>query len=132
MAAWNARRFFDLVAQLGPLRVISICGPSVFESLCSLGAFEISGAHLNAISRQFHWHVDLRRFRWLRSCDEIHGRSGRRVLFFELCEERGAKPFLLVYLYREPDEPFDAERERRFVEAHAELAKGVALELEGA
>jgi hypothetical protein len=132
VAGWNARRFFDLVAGLGPLRVISVCGPSVFEALCALDGFEIAGAHLNAISPQYHWHLDLRRFRWLRSCDEIYGRSGRQVLYFELCEEPGAKPFLLVYLYRAADEPFGTEREGRFFDAHAELAEGVALQPEGA
>jgi len=125
--AWTARRFFDLLGELGPLRVISICGPSVFESLCTFGPYGVAHGHMNAITPAYHWHVDLARFRRLRTRDEVHDRSGRRVLYFELYEEGAERPFVLVYLYREKRADFEAERLDHFAAAHAELAQGAAL-----
>ena len=81
---WNGLRFFEALRELGPVRVISRSGPSIFESICSLDGFGVAEGHLTAITPAYHWHVDLARFRHLKSCDAMHERSGRRVLFFEL------------------------------------------------
>lgn len=130
--AWTARRFFDLLGELGPLRVISVCGPSVFEALCDFGAYGVADGHMNAMRPDYHWHVDLERFRSLRSREAVHERSGRRVLFFELAEGEGEEPFVRVYLYRRKGEDFGEEREARFRAAHAELAGGRTLAPEAA
>jgi hypothetical protein len=127
---WTARRFFDLLGTLGRLRVISQSGPSTFEALCSVGPFEIAGGFVNAITPDYHWHLALKRFRRLRSHDEVHARSGRRVLFFTLAEASGEPPFLRIYLHREKGAEFGAAREARFREAHGALRDGVALEPE--
>ncbi len=129
---WTPRRFFDLLGRLGPLRVISICGPSVFESLCEFGAYGVAHGYMNAITPAFHWHLALDRFRYLRSRDEVHERSGRRVLFFELGEVAEAEPFLRIYVHREKGAEFEPEREKDFLEAHAALAAGASLAVEGA
>ena len=115
---------------LSPLRIISQTGPSTFEAICSLGPWGVSQGYLNAITDAYHWHLDLGRFRHLRSADQTHARSGRRVLFFELREAEGADPFLLIYLYRAPKEEFGGDREERFVALHAELAQGRELALD--
>jgi hypothetical protein len=125
--SWTHRRFFDLLTGLGRLRVISISGPSVFEALCDLPAYQIAGGHLNAITPAYHWHLGLAAFRYLRSRDEVHARSGRRVLFFELREREGEAPFLRIYVHREKDREFEPAREKRFLEAHADLAEGIQL-----
>ena len=125
---WTARRFFEALTLLGPLRVISQSGPSTFEALCELTRFKIADGYLNAITPDYHWHLRLDGFGHLRSRDEIHGRSGRRVLFFELRENPEAAPFLLIYLYRGPGEEFSMEHERLFALLHEDLAGGVALE----
>lgn len=127
---WTAARFFDLLARLGRLRVISICGPSVFESLCHAGPYSIEDGSLDMITSDFHWHVALERFRHLQSHDAVHGRSGRNVFFFELRERREATPFLRIYVYRGPGADFDPAIESVFRAAHAELADGVALAAE--
>lgn len=127
---WSAARFFDLLPRLGRLRVISICGPSVFESLCDAGPYSIEDGSLNMITSAFHWHVALERFRHLQSHDAVHGRSGRNVLFFDLRERRDAAPFLRIYVYRAPGSAFDPRIEAAFRQAHAELAEGVELEAE--
>ena len=127
---WTAERFFHLLSKLGALRVISVCGPSVFEAICEFGDFEIRGGMLNAITPVYHWHFQLSRFRHLHSHDTVHKRSGRRVLFFELREQNESSPFLLVYLYRPTDAEFEPDQEKYFAEAHAELGSGVALEKE--
>ena len=118
------REFFDVLRQLAPLRVISVSGPSVFEAICGFGPYGIADGHLNAITEAYHWHVDLARFRFVTSRSEIHARSGRQVLFFELRETLDAEPFLLVYLHRAKGEEFDSARESRFVELHAQLGRG--------
>jgi hypothetical protein len=116
------REFFDALKGLGPFRIISICGPSVFESICRFDAYGIADGHLNAITDAYHWHIALARFRHLRACDERHERSGRRVLYFELREEAGAAPFLLIYLYRGKDEEFAPAREAGFAALRERLA----------
>jgi hypothetical protein len=126
--AWTAVRFFELLRSLGPLRVISQCGPSTFEAICTLGAFGVRDGYLNAITDAYHWHVALGAFGHLRSRDAVHARSGRRVLYFELRESPDARPFLLIYLYRAKDAELDDERAARFAAAHAELEAGARLE----
>lgn len=126
-APWTAARFFDLLPKLGRLRVISICGPSVFESLCEAGPHSIEHGSLDMITNDFHWHVALARFRHLKSHDSLHARSGRNVLFFELREQADATPFLRIYVYRAPGAEFDPAVAATFAAAHADLARGVAL-----
>lgn len=127
---WSAERFFAQLSKLGPLRVISVCGPSVFEAICDFRDYEVRGGMLNAITPAYHWHFHLGRFGHLQSHDTIHKRSGRRVLFFELREQAESSPFLLVYLYRPPESEFEADQEKFFAEAHDELGSGVVLERE--
>ena len=50
MAAWTHRRLFTLLEQLSPLRVISICGPSVFEAICDFGRPGFARGHMNAMT----------------------------------------------------------------------------------
>ena len=126
-SAWDAARFFDLLQQLGKLRVISVCGPSVFESICVAGPYDIAGGFLNMITDAFHWHVAIGRLRHLQSHDTTHGRSGRNVLFFALREQEGADPFLRIYVYRPPGAEFPPEVAAAFARAHAELNQGVSL-----
>jgi hypothetical protein len=126
-AAWSHARFFDLLGALGALRVISIAGASTFEAICRFGPHGFAHGHMNAITPAYHWHVSLARFRHVRSCDEVHERSGRRVLFFELREEAAAEPFLRIYLYREKGVDFEPGPEAAFAAAHAGLAAGVSL-----
>jgi hypothetical protein len=128
--SWSARRFFALLGTFGRLRVISQSGPSTFEALCRVGPFEIAHGFVNAITPEYHWHLAVKRFRHLRSHDEVHARSGRRVLFFALAEAAGEAPFLRIYLHREKGEEFEPAREARFREAHGALREGVALDLE--
>lgn len=126
-AAWTARRVLEHLRRLNPLRVISWTGPSVFETICDLAAFGVADGHMNAITPQYHWHLRLDGLGHLRSRDEIHERSGRRVLFVEMRETAQADPFLLVYLHRGKGEDFGAERERLFAELHATFAGGRGL-----
>jgi putative heme iron utilization protein len=123
----TARSFFEALRLLGPLRVISQCGPSTFESICTMRSFSLADGYFNAIDPAFHWHLKLDGFGHLRSRDEIHARSGRRVLFFELRREAGAEPFLTIYLYRRPGAEFLPEQESLFAQLHAELADGATL-----
>jgi hypothetical protein len=124
---WDAARFFDLLRSLGRLRVISQTGPSTFEALCAVDSFEIARGFVNAITPSYHWHLAAKRFRHLRSHDEIHARSGRRVLYFALREEPDSHPFLRIYVHREPGAEFEPEREALFAAAHEDLADGVDL-----
>lgn len=130
-AAWTHRRFFDALRELGRLRVISRSGPSTFEALCTFGPYGFGHGHMNAITDAYHWHLALAPFRHLTTQDTVHERSGRRVLFFELRESAEAAPFLFIYLHREKGEEFDALREKRFAELHAELASGRVLAAAG-
>lgn len=124
---WTARDLFESLAELGPLRVISQSGPSTFEAICEVKSFGIASGYLNAITPQYHWHIDLAQLRHVRTRDEIHIRSGRQVLFFELATEAGQVPFLFIYLHREKNAPFDDDRLRLFLRLHAELAHGVEV-----
>ena len=128
--SWTARRFFDLLAKVGPLRVISVCGPSVFEAICDFGDYEIRGGMLNAITPAYHWHFALTRLGHVHSHDTVHKRSGRRVLFFELREAEEESPFLLIYLYRPPGAEYPLQQEELFALAHGELANGQVFEKE--
>lgn len=110
--------------------MISISGPSVFEALCTFGPYGFAGGHMNAMTPAYHWHLRLAGLARVRTRDEVHARSGRRVLFFELYEPEASAPFLRIYLYREKGEPFAPEREKRFAEVHAELAEGAEFEPE--
>ncbi len=127
---WTARRFFTELAALSPLRIITQSGPSTFEAIGALGPWGITQGYVNVMTDAYHWHLDVSRFRHLRSADETHQRSGRQVLFFELREQEAAEPFLRIYLYRAPKEDFDATRLERFLTLHAELAAGEPLALE--
>ena len=124
---WSADRFFDLLQTFPRMRVILRTGPSVFEALCAPGAYSVQGRFLNVMTSEYHWHLDTSRWGFLKSCDEIHARSGRRVLFFSLYEEEEEGPFLQIYLYREPGEEFHPEVEATFLHAHDELQKGILL-----
>jgi hypothetical protein len=117
-------RFFEALGAFNPLRVISGGGPSTFEAICRFGFYRIAGGYMNAITPEYHWHIELSRFGHLRTKDEVHERSGRRVHYFELRERATREPFLLIYLYRGPNDEFDEERERRFAALNAELAGG--------
>ena len=122
---WTAQRFLDLLGNLGRLRVISVCGPSVFEALCSAGPYQDSGGSLNMFTDEFHWHLDTKRFSWLRSHDETHLRSKRRVLYFSLYERNnGIQPFLKIYVDRPAGAEFESNVETAFMTAHAELTSG--------
>lgn len=121
---------FDSLRLLSPLRVIQINGPSVFETICEVDTFSIKNEWLNAITPQYHWHLNVERFKHLTTNDTIHERSGRRVLFFELRESADDKPFLLIYLHRAKDEEFDPAREQRFSELHRRCSGGARMEVE--
>lgn len=127
---WTHADFFRLLGGLGPLRIISRSGPSTFEALCRFGPHGFAGGHMNAITEAYHWHLKTSGFGFVRSHDTVHQRSGRRVLFFELREDAESPPFLFIYLYRPPKEDFEAEAEKRFLEAHASLGEGAALSVD--
>lgn len=129
MAPVTASSFFDALRVLSPLRIISINGPSVFEAIASVGPFGIANGYLNIMQDAYHWHLDVARFRHLRSQDSTHGRSGRRVLFFELREQADAEPFLRIYLHRGKGEEFEPAREEAFQALHAVAADSVELEV---
>lgn len=125
----NARDFFDALSTLGTLRVISVAGPSTFETICTVPHAGISDGYLNVISPEYHWHLDLSRFRHLASRDSVHERSRRRVLFFELREADYGTPFLFIYLHREKGAEFEPEQLMRFEALHRVLANGIALDV---
>lgn len=127
-SGWTAPRFFDLLRGLGRLRVISVCGPSVFEAICEAAPYEIVGGMLNMVTDAYHWHFAVKRLGHLRSFDTTHARSGRRVLYFELREHEGEDAFLRIYAYRPKETDFEPAVLDRFAEAHRELAQGVALD----
>jgi hypothetical protein len=110
--------------------VIHRAGASTFEALCTMGPHGFAEGHMNAITDAYHWHVKLSGFGHLRSYDQTHARSGRRVLFFALCERAGAAPFSFIYLHREKGEEFAPDREQLFLAAHAEFAEGRDLATE--
>jgi hypothetical protein len=129
---WTARRFFATLTRLGRLRIISQCGPSTFETLCRVEHFTLAQGFVNVISEDYHWHLLIDGFGHLRSRDEVHKRSGRRVVFFELRRDDEAEPFLLIYLYRGTAQEFGEEPLRLFAEMHRDLAAGAHLEGEAA
>jgi hypothetical protein len=124
---FSAAALFEAASELNPLRIISMSGPSVFEAICNLGPFAITDTWLNAITESYHWHLQVDRIGHVQSRDQVHERSGRRVLFIELREQPGAEPFLLIYLHRKKGEEFGEERERRFAALHALLASGISM-----
>lgn len=126
-AALDAEELFQKLKELGALRVISHCGPSTFEAICTVSTFGVAHGHINAITSEYHWHLNLNGFRHVTSHDEIHERSGRRVLFFELRENAGADPFLLIYLYRDKGAEFEPAREKLFLELHSSMMQGIKL-----
>jgi hypothetical protein len=128
---WTARRFFQALTTLGPLRVIAINGPSVFETFCEVTAFKIMDGYLNVFDDRYHWHLRLDGFGHLTSREEVHERSGRKVLYFELRESAAADPFLRIYLFRGLGADFGAAREARFAELHEQLRDGREIRLEG-
>lgn len=124
---WTVRRVFEALVDLSPLRVISSTGPSVFEAIIHFEGFGIAMGYVNAMTPEYHWHVELARCRFVRSRDAVHERSGRRVLFLELAEGKGAAPFVLLYLHRGKGEDFAPERLETFAQLHAELEAGREL-----
>jgi len=126
---WTAKRFFGSLAELGPYRIISICGPSVFEAIVNFDHHGFSDGYMNAIRPEYHWHLQVDRFGWVRSRDETHARSGRRVLYFELGED-GSTPFLRIYLHRGSGEDFESQRLQAFLQIHSELGQGIRLSRE--
>lgn len=129
---WTHRRFFALLERLGTLRVIHQNGASTFEALCRFGPHGFGGGYMNAITDAYHWHLKLDGFGHLRSRDRVHGRSGRRVLFFELQLKDGEKPFTAIYVHRAKGAEFEPEAEALFMRAHQTLADGCVLEPEEA
>ena len=129
-SAVGVQEFFDALRTTSPLRVIQITGPSVFETICEVDSFSLRDQWLNAITPQYHWHLNIERFKHLTTRDTIHERSGRRVLFFELRETADQDPFLLIYLHRGKDEEFKSDREHRFLELHERCADGIRVEVE--
>jgi hypothetical protein len=127
---WTHRRFFALLRELGKLRVIHRAGASTFEALCTMGPHGFAEGHMNAITDAYHWHVKLSGFGHLRTQDTTHGRSGRRVLLFELREREESPPFAFIYLHREKGEEFAPDREQLFLAAHSELGGGRDLAVE--
>ncbi len=125
---FDAQTLFGAIRDLGPLRIISICGPSVFEAIEELGPFGVRDGWLNAINDRFHWHLEVARIGWVTTRDQVHERSGRRVLFFELRETRESDPFLLLYLHRAKGEEFGEARQRLFAGLHEHFAGGSPLE----
>ena len=124
---WTPERFFELLRKLGRVRVISVCGPSVFEAICTVAPPHAEGGFLNMISEAYHWHFAADRFRFVRSHDAIHERSGRRALSFELREDPETAPFLRIYVYRDKDRDFDPSVLAEFEAAHRELERGVSV-----
>jgi len=123
----DARWFFDQLTRMGPLRIISQSGASTFEALCRFGPHGYAQGFMNAMTDAYHWHLDLRGFGHLRSRDEVHARSGRRVLFFELRRSAGDPPFLRIYLHRAKGAAFDPALEQAFLAVHERCQEGVAL-----
>lgn len=127
-APWTAERVLASLADLGPLRIITVTGPNVFETICELEGYGVANGYFNAITPGYHWHLRLDGLRHVQTKDETHARSGRRVLFLELRENARAEPFLRIYLHRGKGEGFGADREAAFGRLHAAFAGGAALE----
>ena len=121
---------FGLIRQLSPLRVIQVTGPSVFETICDLDSFSIADGWFNAITPQYHWHLELGQFQHITTRDTTHERSGRRVLFFELRQSPNDDPFLLIYLHRGKGQEFEPDREEIFERLHGRCSQGALVEIE--
>lgn len=128
-SVWTLPRVFDQLRELSPLRVITVVGPSVFETICEVSSFGVAQGYLNAMTPQYHWHIELDRCRWLVLRDEVHARSNRRVLLLELAEGPESKPFVSIYLHREKGQDFDPTRLACFEAMAREVGPGVALEV---
>lgn len=124
---WTAKDVFALLRALSPLRVISVCGASVFESIMDFDEHGFAHGHMNAMTPHYHWHVALDGLGWVRSNDTVHARSGRRVLFLEFASSSTDEPFLSVYVHRGKGEDFDGARLEAFAAAHAVLSEGRAI-----
>src|SRR5690606_25359272 len=101
-----------------------------FEALCTVGPFEIAHGFVNAITPAYHWHLALKRFRHLRSHDEAHARSGRRVLVFTPHEDADAAASGRIYVRRAPGAAWEPDREARVAAARGALRAGAPVELE--
>ena len=126
--AWTAERVLSSLEDLGPLRIITVTGPNVFETICELGGYGVANGYFNAITPQYHWHLRLDGLRHVHTKDEVHARSGRRVLFLEFREQARAEPFLMVYLHRGKGEEFGDEREAAFGRLHEVFGEGAPVE----
>lgn len=124
-----AEELFGSLRDLSPLRIISVCGPSVFEAIEEFGAFGIHDGWMNAMCDRYHWHLEINRIGWITTRDTLHERSGRRVLFLELREKLDDEPFLLLYLHRAKGEEFEEERLEQFEKLHAVYGAGAPLEV---
>jgi hypothetical protein len=122
----DVHTFFTEVGRLSPLRVISQSGPSTFEAICTLEGFHPHGDYLNAITPSYHWHLHVGRPIHVTSRDEIHQRSGRRVLFFVLRDHED-RPFLRIYVHRERGAEYEPGRVEGFATLHREIADGAIL-----
>lgn len=127
----SGAEFLRGLSALGRLRIISQCGPSTFEAIVDADPGHVARGYFNAITPAYHWHVRLDRLGWLESADEIHARSGRRVLYFSLKESASDPPFLWIYVHREKDEDFEPERVEAFQRLHAHARSGMPLSVGG-
>jgi len=128
---WTAERFFNLLQRLGPLRIVTAAGPSVFDARCEVGPRAFSDGALNIVTPDYHWNLALDRFRHLRSVVRTHPRSGRQTAFFELRDDWSAEPFVRIYLSAEAADRASSTAARSFHAAHEVLRGGadVALDL---
>ncbi len=124
---WSASGFFGGLKAFPRIRVVLTTGPSVFEAICVPSDFRFQAGHLNAMTPEYHWHIDVSRFAFVRSWDEVHARSDRRVLFFSLHEHQEAEAFLRIYIYRPPRQPFGEEIEDAFMRMHRAFEMGRKL-----
>ena len=127
-APWTAPDVFGLLRRLSPLRVISECGPSVFEAIVDFDRHGFAHGHMNAMTPTYHWHLALDGLGWIRTRDEIHERSGRRVLYLEFARSSKTPRFLSVYVHRDKGEDFDDARLGVFEAAHDDLRDGRPIE----
>ena len=124
---WSASDFFRDLRAFPRIRVVLRTGPSVFEAICVPSDFGFQAGYLNAMTPEYHWHIDASRFGFVRSWDEVHARSDRRVLFFSLHEHQEAEAFLRIYIYRPPRQPFGEEIEDAFMRMHRAFEMGQKL-----
>ncbi|MCH2184406.1 hypothetical protein MK280_00880 [Myxococcota bacterium] len=66
---WSASDFFAGLEVFPRIRVVLNMGPSVFEAICVPSDFRCQAGSLNAITPDYHWHIDASRFGFVRSCD---------------------------------------------------------------